>query len=326
MLAYSVMWNPGADPPFSTVKGGVKSAYLADETPVDYTRDFTTPVSRRAIDYTMVILVCDPHRVIDRFEAYRALGVDAKIYPLPPYHAPTLYSLLGLLALLEESSRKGRILVEGCGGEAVIAIAHMLFKGLSLQEAIEKASSSGLNLLSPLQLRILALVDHALRHGVDLWSLALRLKGCAFTGGDAHKSSILELALEHTLQLAGILPLRPSSLVQAIEEPSSNVRLNDVERLVLEACRSLDYTMSGAVKSIAIAPGEDSLEVYLGCELLYRDDQCWPEAEASRPYYDRLAKTLGLKRASFYMDHPETVSCMVYSVLHPEVCLGLEEF
>ncbi len=303
---------------------GVRSAYSADQlldvSCVSYAHA-EGGVALRAARFDVVVLVGEVYSLVDRVERYRELGVEVHVYPLPATVAPTMRSVLGLLAWLEERCLRGeRVLVEGTGGHSVVAVAHMVARGVSVGEALAKAGARGFHLLSPLQLRLAVLLDYARRGGVDLLEAGRRWRCDAFTGGDAHLSTVAELALEHALCLDGLLPLSPPRLFEAVE---GRARLTDAERLVLEASRSLDHTYTGAVKNVALAVGE-KLEVLVGCELVYREEQCWPEAEAAMEAYQGLARMLGLDGVVIGMEHPETLACRVYGVYDPGMC-GDEE-
>ncbi len=278
-------------------------------------------VVRRAAVFDAVVVVGDEYGIVDRFDAYKLLGVEARLYPLPANEAPTLVSLLGLLGWIRRQVSEGRrVLVEGAGGQTIIAIAFMMLEGMGLTEAIAEARSRGFELLNPLQLRILTILDALRLSGVDLWGEAEKYRKDAFTGGDAHLSTIVELAIEHYLQLSPFLPISASKLYYALTERDKHPRLTDSERAILEASKALDHTMIGAVRNIAIENLGSFLRVNLGCMLLLREGECWVEANTADPAYRRIASMLGLKGVDYVMASPEEVACLSYASLYPDVC------
>ncbi len=279
------------------------------------------PVVRRAARYDTVIVVGEEYVLVDRVEAYSLFGVEARLYPLPAAETPTLMSVLGLLGWLWERVENGRrVLVEGSGGQGVVAAACLVAKGVHPAEALRMVREAGMDVYSPLQLRLLALLDALVSSGVDAGEEAARFRSVAFTGGDAHTASVAEHALEHALRLRGLLPVSPATVYRAVVEPWRAPRLNDYEETVVAVARSLDATLVGAVRSTFLEIGESRLTVNVGCTLLMREDECWPEASAADPYYRRLAGYLGLKGVEYHMMDPEEVACRAYWFLDEEMC------
>jgi hypothetical protein len=279
-------------------------------------------VVRRAATYDVVLVVGEEYVLVDRIDAYATLGVEAKLYPLPAVEAPTIVSLLGVLGwLLERLEHGRRVLVEGTGGHSVLAAACLIMQGLGLDEALAKVKEAGMELYSPLQLRVLAILE-AISQGVDVASEAKRFKQYAFTGGDAHTASVIELAIDHAIQLSPMLPVSPVKLYQRIVDPARAPRLNSVEETILEVARALDSTLVGAVRSIYLEPGSSKLRVTVGCSLLMREDECWPEATAADTAYRKLASFFGLTGVEYEMVEPEEAACLAYGLKEPSMCRG----
>ena len=278
----------------------------------------TAQVARRAALFDTVLVVADPYSAADRLDLYETLGVNVNLYPYTPLDAPTIVSMLGLMAWLEKEAYRGRVLVEGFGGERLVMAAYLIYQGLSVEEVLSKIARLG-GLHSPLHIRLL-LILWALRRELDLKREASRFVEQTFTGGDAHLAWIIEFAAEHYLQLHHLLPIRLAQLYYSIIG-HRHVRLNDVERNILGIAESLDYTLVGAVRNVAISIGVESLEVHIGCQVLDREGQCWPEAEEAKLYYNRLARLLGVRDTSFAMTTPEEAACIAYGDFAPDLCI-----
>jgi len=274
-------------------------------------------VARRAALFDTILIVADPYSVADRLDLYETLGVNVSLYPYTPLDAPTIISILGLMAWLEKEARRGRVLVEGFGGEKLVMAAHLIYRGLSIQEVLSRTNELG-GLHSPLHLRLL-LILWALRRELDLKHEARRYIEQTFTGGDAHLAWVIEFAVEHYLQLHHLLPIRLAHLYHSIIG-HKHVRLNDVERNILDVAENLDYTLAGAVRNVAVSIGVENLEIHIGCQVLDREGQCWPEAKKAKPYYDRIARLLGAKDTSFAMITPEEAACIAYGDFAPDLC------
>ena len=277
----------------------------------------TTQVARRAALFDTVLVVADPYSAADRIDLYETLGVNVNLYPYTPLDAPTITSILGLMVWLEKESCRGRVLVEGFGGERLVMAAYLVYRGLSVEEVLPKIARLG-GLHSPLHLRLL-LILWALRRELDLSREASRFVEQAFTGGDAHLAWVIELVVEHYLQLRHLLPIRLAKLYYSVIG-YKHARLNDVEKSVLSIAESLDYTLAGAVRNVAVSIGVESLEVYIGCQLLDREEQCWPEAKKAKPHYDRLARLLGVRDTDFVMTAPEEAACIAYGDFALDLC------
>jgi len=276
-----------------------------------------TQVAKRAALFDTVLVVADPYSVADRIDLYETLGVNVNLYPYTPLDAPTIISVLGLLAWLEKEARRGRVLVEGFGGERLVMAAYLVYHGLNVEEVLSHVAKLG-GLHSPLHLRLL-LILWALSRELDLKREASQYIEHAFTGGDAHLAWVIELAVEHYLQLHHLLPIRLAQLYYSIIG-HKHVRLNDVEKSVLNIAESLDYTLVGAIRNVAVSIGVENLEIHVGCQLLDREGQCWPEAEKAKLYYDQLARLLGVKDSSFTMTTPEEAACIAYGDYAPDLC------
>ncbi len=278
------------------------------------------PVVRRAARYDTVIVVGEEYMLVDRVDAYTVFGVEARLYPLPAVEAPTLVSILGLLGWIWERLGAGkRVLVEGTGGEAVVASACMVVEGYSVEEALAKLREAGMELYSPLQLRLLVILE-ALSSAINIREEAERFKAYAFSGGDAHLASIVELAVEHYVQIGRLLPISLQKLYAALVNPVRGPRLNDAEKALAGIAQGLDSTLIGAVRSVHLEVGESSLKVRIGCSLLMREGECWPEAMAADQHYRRLASMLGLKTVEYEMIDPEEAACLAYGQRGPELC------
>ncbi len=285
--------------------------------------DFAEPrdhVVRRAAVYDAVLVVGEEYVLVDRVDAYGVFGVEARLYPLPAVEAPTIVSLLGVLGWIFERLGEGRrVLVEGTGAQSVIAAACLIAWGHRLEEALERVRRAGMEVYSPLQVRILAILE-AIASGLDVTREAERFKQHAFTGGDAHTASVIELAVEQAIQLSPVLPASPARVYQRVVEPSRAPRLNDVEEAVLAAARGLDSTLVGAVRSLYLEPGASRLRVHVGCSLLMREGECWPEAMAADHAFRRLARLFGLDGVEYVMVEPEEAACMAYGERDPSLC------
>lgn len=283
-------------------------------------------IVRRAARYDVVVLVGTETSSINRIELYERLGVKTIYYPYRVSDAPLLQPFLGLIGLLYEESRGRAVLVEQELEDALIPAALLIaVKGYPLRDAIEEVHEMGFSIFTPLESRLLVLMDTMRREGISLISEALEFKKEAFSGGDAHLSSVMEFTIEHYYHLRGLIPASLPRLYESLKVGGSySKKLSDHERLLVSLSSELDYFMSGAVRNIALVLGEN-MEVYMGCNLLLREDACWPEADRATPLYERLAKSLGLERTSIYMSSPEDVACISYGFLEPDICRREDE-
>ncbi|WP_167827888.1 hypothetical protein [Pyrolobus fumarii] len=295
--------------------------------PVQLTHNVTLgdacgPVARRAAVHDKVLIVGEEYEAEPRAELYRRLGVDVVVYPLGAGKAPTLVSLLRLLSDLLPSPHE-KLLIEGFGGEGVVAAALlMIVDGVSAREAASRVLSLGHGLTTPLESRLLYILEKVLETSPggarQLFEVVKRGYERGFTHGDAHASSVAELAVEVNDALSRLgyfTGLTPYTLFQsALLEP-------DEPRDPVHAIASaLDSTLVGAVKTVAFIREGNKLEVLVGCETLMHREQCWPEVEAARQRIEAIAKKAGFRSVTYIMAPPEEVACILYRDVDRGLC------
>ncbi|KSW11995.1 hypothetical protein CF15_04190 [Pyrodictium occultum] len=272
--------------------------------------------SSRAARYDTVLVVAPLLDALPRIEAYKMLGVErVEAYPLSPSDSPTLFSLLGVVAWLRRHASRGRVLVEGYGGEALLEAAYMIVEGELGLSSLSRVAS---RLLSSLHLRSLVHLAALAEAGVDLAREAERHLEDAFTGGDAYASS----ALEHSLDLAAQLGLLGGCILHLYEHVARGRRLqpSSICGLLAEAGRRLDYMKTGAVKTVAIVGGRQGSRVLLGCRLLLRDEECWPEAREAEEVIRRVLAARGYSLSRVLLVDPEEAACIAYGSRYGYPC------
>jgi len=282
--------------------------------PVDFT-PIGEKVSKRAARYDVVLIVAPLVDALGRRDAYRVLGVRyVEVYPLLPNDAPTLFSLLGLVAWLNERAREYNVLVEGCGGEALVRGAYQVVEGTWSWDDIKKLAGI---LQSPLHLRSLIHLAKMSEAGIDLHKEARRHIDAAFAGGDAYMSSILE----HSIDLVVQLGLEDMCIREAYSYVISKPGRPHPHCLdVLETAKRLDYMKAGAVKTVAIDLSESGAHVLLGCRLLLRDDECWPEARNAEKQLEKLLMLRGYSLDGISLVDPEEAACIAYGLSYGYDC------
>jgi hypothetical protein len=266
---------------------------------------------RIALDYDVVILVGDYVELLERGRVYREYGLEVHHYPLSPRDSPTIFSLLGIVGfILEHLENCKSILIEGFGGEKLIEYALYLMNIWPQKPPIQ-------DLQSPLHVRSIFILEQLARSNVNLKVEARRNIIHAFTGGDAHKSDIIEhsidilasLKLDETREF-GVCPSEIYSCIVngrcSLAEPCSEI---------IEVAESFDYSNTGAIKCIAIKPltKMNKAWLYVGCRMLAVDD-CLPEVEAGYKKLKKLLFTLKMGRMEGYtVVSPEEAACILYS-------------
>ncbi len=282
-------------------------------------------VVERALEYDVALLVGDDVELIERARVYGEYGVDARIYPLSSRDSPTIYSLLGIVGLLREYVEECKsVIVEGYGGEALLRAAYDIVFGAAGSSAQADEVIRGVveSLQSPLHLRSLVMLSLLAAGGLDLAAEARRNIAHAFTGGDAHKSDVIEHVGDIAVAVgderltvcpaiaykyyAGILPL---------------ARVPAHCREVMEASEALDASRAGFVKCIAISEGGDAAEVYVGCKLLSWDE-CFREVgEGLEALAGLIGRLLGgAKRIKVDIVDPEEAACIGYGLRYGYPC------
>lgn len=275
--------------------------------PVDF-RPIGDKVSRRAVVYDVVLIVAPTVDVLSRKEAYQVLGVQhVEVYPLMPNDAPTLFSLLGIVAWIRNHARERSVLVEGYGGEALLEGAYRIVEGAWRVEDLAKVAS---RLQSPLHLRSLIHLAKMSEAGIDLDRESAGRIGDAFTGGDAYAASVLEHAIDLAVQL-GLENTCIRELYSYVASGMHSTLRGNCMSLV-EAAESLDHMKTGAVRTIAIVSENGDAEVLLGCRLLLRDDECWPEARNSEEPIRRALMLRGYRLTGISLVDPEEAACIAY--------------
>ncbi|WP_143522145.1 hypothetical protein [Pyrodictium delaneyi] len=273
--------------------------------------------SRRAARYDIVLIVAAIVDSIERKEAYRSLGIQlVEIYPLLPNDSPTLFSLLGIIGWIKKYAESFNVLVEGYGGEKLLREAYRIVKGSWSWNSIIRVANE---LQSPLHLRSLVHIAKLAEAGIDLREEVEKHLEAAFTGGDAYRSSLLEHSIDIVLQLS----IGDECIREVYEYIGSrrNEPRRSLCRAIVEVARKLDYMKAGAVKTIAVDTGSESkAKVYLGCRLLLRDDECWPEARSVEKPLEELLKGLGYGLAGLELVDPEEAACIAYGVAYGYEC------
>jgi hypothetical protein len=270
---------------------------------------YNEPVSEVAKKADIVLLVMDPYTASDRVHFYSSLGITTELYPLDMRDSPTIFSLLGILAWINEESRGKSIVVEGLGQQSLLEEAFkIVYMGYDIGEInLDK-------LISPLHLRSIIHLYELRKAGIVLEDEARRYIDAAFSGGDAHKSSIIELSLDLVIQL------------ENRGAPLGNVCSLDIFRAVtksqepLERCKPyfvaaklLDEHNTGAVKTVAFSlAGCNKVNVLIGCKLVFSDEECWPEALSAKNVIRMLLGRRKLLLNDIRMVFPEEAACLAY--------------
>ncbi|HIQ23431.1 MAG TPA: hypothetical protein EYH50_00050 [Pyrodictium delaneyi] len=275
--------------------------------PVDF-RPIEGRVSRRATVYDVVLIVAPALDALSRKEAYQILGVQrVEIYPLMPNDAPTLFSLLGIVAWIRSLAREQSVLVEGYGGEALLEGAYRIVEGAWRGKDLARVAS---RLQSPLHLRSLVHLAKISEAGIDLGRESASYIDDAFTGGDAYAASVLE----HAIDLAVQLGLESACIRELYSYVTSGMHatIRDYCVSLVKAAESLDRMKAGAVRTIAIVSEDGDAEVLLGCRLLLRDDECWPEARISEKPIKQALMLRSYRLAGISLVDPEEAACIAY--------------
>jgi hypothetical protein len=293
---------------------------VESRTKVDFRDAEEVAAIRNAVEYDAIIVVGDHPELYERYLTYRELGVDVYIYPLRPRDSPTIYSLLGIIGLLLELSDSGkRVLVEGYGGQYLLEAAFSLALGcanvLPTSFPVEK-------LQSPLHLRSI-IVLHSLKDGgVDIKLEALKNVDHAFTGGDAHKSDIIEHIVDISLSLK-MLGRENALHYCPAEAYRSFSRGKSVEGLCGEAVKSLeklDENNTGAAKVVGVIYADGTYKLLVGCKLLSEND-CIEELGNGISSITRLlAERFGVTVERFEILDPEEVACIIYGEVFGYEC------
>ncbi len=279
-------------------------------------------VAPRAATYDYIVLVGSEYDAAHRASLYNQLGIDVIVYPLEPGKAPTLVSLLRLLSGIAERIPYEKILIEGFGSEGIVAAALLVLEaGLDARTAAQRVLSLGHGLLSPLEARQLKLIEQILVDAGSphrLYRLIEDAYSRGFLHGDAHASSVAELAVEINSGLERIgAPKRMDNYTlfrDALLAP------DEPRNIVHAVASALDSTLVGAVRVIGLERRGNIIDVLVGCETLMHREQCWPEVEASRGAFTTLAQTLGASRVTYLMMEPEEVACIYYASIDRGLC------
>ncbi len=279
-------------------------------------------VAPRAATYDFIVLVGSEYDVSERASLYEQLGVEVEVYPLEPGKTPTLVSLIKLLSRIAERSLYEKVLVEGFGSEGIVAASILVAEGgMDARAAAQRVLALGHGLLSPLearQLKLLELVATDARDPRRLYNLVDDAYRRGFIHGDAHASSVAELAVEINAALGRIgAPRRVDHFTlfrDALLSP------DEPKNLIHAIASALDSTLVGAVRILGLERRGSVLDVLVGCETLLHREQCWPEVEASRGAFTTLAQMLGASRVTYIMMEPEEVACIYYSSVDRGLC------
>jgi len=242
-----------------------------------------------------VIVVGDLASSLGYVEQLRRLGAEAEVYPLDPWKAPTLYSLLGLVGYILGAENEGQeaVLID-TGPGALVEQAYRLVTGERL-DSLDPGE-----LTSPLHYRLLAVLELLRRGGIDLAREAERHRVHAFTGGDAARSDQVLLAGDLEAQAgaggAAAAKYRGGALPQPYEE----------------VLAGLDPRGEGAVEVLALRAAAGVLHAYIGCRMLLHPRGCSPEAEALMERLPALAARLGAGRVEVEAVEPEEAACIAY--------------
>ncbi len=267
-------------------------------------------------DGKTVLLVSDDYRIVERARLYKEVGINAEIYPLSITDSPTLFSLLGITRWIHERSFTGIVVVEGYDQLHLLQEAYrLIFLGVDLDEA------SLYKLSSPLHARSLIHLSYIRDTGINLAKESQRFLNSAFTGGDAHKSTVLEIGIDIAIQLSTTRPrmLRCIQGLYMLITGQRNV-LGKTCSTLLRVAEALDFENTGAVKNIALITHSNYAEVVIGCKLLMEERQCWPEAENAQALLSILLNDLGLGLGNISMLQPEETACIAYNKYIEEEC------
>ncbi len=268
-------------------------------------------------DASVVLIVSDDYRIVDRVQRYREEGIKPAVYPLNILDSPNLLSLLGVCAWLHENSLQGSVVVEGYGQQRLLEKAYqVVFLGMEVDEIMLQ------DLVSPLHVRSLIHLYGLRIGGIDIANEAKNFVRDAFTGGDAHKSTVLELGIDIITQLGKVsdaLSNCISHLYDTVVHGKSH-RASKTCRLVHEASELLDYLNNGAVKSLALVGEDNRVSILVGCKLFLSDEECWPEINNARDVLVRLLNELGLVLGDIGMVRPEEAACIAYGNYASGVC------
>ena len=253
------------------------------------------------VDY--VLVVGPLYDAISVREYLARSSIEADIYPVEAYKAPTLDSLLGVTGLLLSKAGE-QVLVVDLGPGSLVEASYKLVTA-PRSRLLNVLGGYSDRLVTPLHYRVLYALAMLALVGVDLRREALSKEAHAFTGGDA-------IASDYVLHVADLAAqgLAGSSCVAAAyrrERPPLCVP-------ALKAAESLDPMGEGAAEGVAVVSEGTGYRVYIGCRLLGLGDMCLRETVSAVKQFSRLLGTK-LDRDSFTPLFPEEVACMIYSGL-----------
>lgn len=269
-------------------------------------------------DTTIALIVSDDYRVVERARYYRERGINAVIYPLSIVDSPTLLSLLGVSAWLYEKNLEGLVVVEGYGQQRLLEKAYqVIFLGMDVDKAMLQ------DLVSPLHIRSIIQL-HSLRTGsIDIVNEARSLIDSAFTGGDAHKSTVLELGIDLIIQLDAVshIPLSCVSHLYNTVIYGKTYKTNEICSHIYKVSELLDYSNNGAVKNLALVRKDSNeINIIIGCKLFLSNEECWPEITTAKKALAKLLNELGFTLGDIIMARPEEAACIAYNTYANEVC------
>jgi len=244
----------------------------------------------------LVIYVGDLVEGLGFIAELERLGVTAILYPLDTWRAPTLPSLLGLTALIQDSLKKTmHVAIVDSGPAYLVVAAHgIVWRGWSL------GGVDADKLTSPLHYRILAALEALRRGGVDLVNEATANKQHALTGGDAAKSdrTLLAADIEHQLGPKGLAATAYRG--RPLEPPYDTL------------LESLDPHGEGAVEVLALRKSGGMLDAYIGCRLHLHPLGCAAERRNVEPALIELARRLRIHLRELAETTPEEAACIAY--------------
>ncbi|BEP17710.1 hypothetical protein PYJP_10620 [Pyrofollis japonicus] len=270
---------------------------------------YNEPMSEVARKADTVLLVMDSYTASNRAHFYSSLGITTEIYPLDMRDSPTIFSLLGILAWINEEGRGKSIVVEGLGQQSLLEEA---FKIVYMGYDISEINTN--KLVSPLHFRSIIHLYELRKAGIVLEDEARRYIDAAFSGGDAHKSSIIELSLDLIIQLENRgAPIGNLCSLDIFRAVTKNREPLERCKLYFEAAKLLDEYNTGAVKTVALSPaGGNKVDALVGCKLMFSDEECWPEALSAQNVIRMLLDRKALLLNDIRMVFPEEAACLAY--------------
>jgi hypothetical protein len=282
-------------------------------------------LGRDVVEFDVAILVGDHVELLEAGRRYREYGLKVYHYPLSPRDSPTLFSLLGIVGLIAKlvAEECKSVIVEGFGGERLLEYAAHLIGLYKFKPRIGQ-------LQSPLHARSIYVLQSLANGGVDLRVEACKNVHNAFTGGDAHKSDIVEHSVDIVASLAGYAPELldecPASIYRCVV--GGRCGMPRLCLNVMEAAEAFDYDNVGAVKCVAVTLPEEGLgaKLYAGCRMLAWDE-CLPEVEAGYRRLNEMLRRVGLEGVENYsIVSPEEAACILYGERMGYPCVDGEEW